>query len=73
MNAKRLLPRRRSARTATSSITQLGAMFGLDDADAIAAELRSRGVRYRLSASGIYANAADVLATFDPQNSDMPT
>jgi hypothetical protein len=39
--------------------TELGPMFGLDDADAIAAELRSRGARYHLSAGGIYANAAD--------------
>ena len=44
---------------------EIGAMFGLDDVDEIAAELRRRGVRYHLRAGGIYAVAAHVLATFD--------
>lgn len=60
-------PRRRSGRRNPRRATildhnELGAMFGLDDVDAIAAELRRRGVRYHV---GIYTNAADVLATFD--------
>jgi hypothetical protein len=44
---------------------ELGAMFGLDDVELIAAELRRRGIRYHLSAGGIYVNAAHMLATFD--------
>ncbi len=40
-------------------------MFGLDDVELIAAELRRRGVAYHVSAGGIYTTAADVLATFE--------
>ena len=45
-------------------------MFGLDDVDAIAAELRRRGVRYHVSAGGIYTTAKDVLATFEQPTGD---
>lgn len=63
MTAKRLLPRRRMGRRNPRRATildhhELGAMFGVDGVDEIAAELRRRGVRYHVGSGVTYTNAA---------------
>jgi hypothetical protein len=67
--SKWLGPRRRTGRRNPRQATilthvELGAMFALDDNEAIAAELRRRGITYHVSAGGIYTTAKDVLTTF---------
>ena len=73
MNTDRLRPRRRKGRRNPRRVTildhhELGAMFGLDGVEAIATELRRRGVRYHVSAGKIYTNARDVLQTFEQRD-----